>query len=46
MKKIIKDLRVKINTKRVMKIGSSDDKKIRPIVVNLGRKDENTVYSR
>ena len=43
VKKLIKELRVKINMKRVARIGSSDGEKIRPINVNLGSEDEKTI---
>ena len=33
---------VKINMKRVARIGSSDGEKVRPVIVNLGSEDEKT----
>ena len=42
VKSLIKELRVKINMKRVARIGSTSSEKIRPIIVNLGSEDEKT----
>ena len=42
VKNLIKELRVKINMKRIARIGSPDGEKVRPIIVNLGSEDEKT----